>query len=364
MRRQWAAGNMGHASLNQLFPLIAFHLCACRPLQSCMTSRQPGCLMRQPSWLPETRAVQSWRCSQPASQVGDRLSCVVSLPPEDRVQVAGTQTGGMLKQSHSALPAAGAPAQLLAQAVCASMQLHCMAGRPQQALQHLQQQLVLLRGARVLMRDMEVLWETAVAAAAAARDWQQLQQALHSARAWAAEADDDDSAAFLARLHGLEAAGRLAAEQIQHAVRQYSRAIHLCPTDAAMRVGLTGAVLMQPAAVASSAEVALRLLDSPAVVAAAVAGNGAASVAPAGKVRARTCRMWLAAQRCMPALHAWPLAACRMYDPFCVTIAALLLLPLCAGAAHCCPGGKHCRCVGSGTVQPRAVGPAPICSGP
>jgi hypothetical protein len=165
------------------------------------------------------------------------------------------------------------------------MQLHCMAGRPQQALQHLQQQLALLQGARVLMRDMEGLWETAVAGAAAALDWELLQEALLSAKAWAAEVDDD-SAAFLAKLHGLEAAGRLAAEQAQHAARQYSRAVHLCPTDASLRVGLAGAVLMQPVAAASSAEVALRLLDTPAVVATGVAGNGAASVAPAGKVRA------------------------------------------------------------------------------
>ena len=232
---------------------------------------------------------------QSASEPGGRvetsvLACLISI--REAGCAGSTQMSGVLIQRPSAAPPAGTPAQLLAQAVCASMQLHCMAGRPHQALQHLQQQLVLLRGARVLMRDMEGLWETAVAGAAAARDWQLLQKALLSAQTWAAEADDG-SAAFLAKLHGLEAAGRLAAEQAQQAARQYSRAVHLCPTDAGLRVGLAGAVLMQPAAAASSPEVALRLLDSPAVVAAAVAGNRTASVAPAGKVRARVRRMWV-----------------------------------------------------------------------
>ena len=169
--------------------------------------------------------------------------------------------GASLQPIPAWLPA-GTPARLLAEAVRASMQLHCAAGRPAAALEHLQQQLPALRAARVLQEDVERLWATAAAAAAAARDPQLLQQALDSARAWAVEADAD-SAAFLARLHGLQAAASLAAQQPGSAAGMYSRAAHLCPTSAPLWAGLAASLLLCPERGSGGAEAALRLLELP-----------------------------------------------------------------------------------------------------
>lgn len=179
---------------------------------------------------------------------------------------------------------AGTPAKLLAGAVRATLQLHCTAGRPAQALEHLRAQLPVLREARVLQEEMEALWVVAAAGAAAARDPTLLQQALAAARAWAAEADAD-AAAFQARLCGVQAAASLAAEQPAAAVRQYSAALHLCPTAATPWAGLASALLMRPADGGRSADAALRLCDCPAVAAAmATDRRQPATAPPAGKV--------------------------------------------------------------------------------
>lgn len=167
-----------------------------------------------------------------------------------------------------------------------ALQLKCEAGQPAQALEHLQQQLVMLRAGRVLLADMEELWVTVVAGAAAARDAPLLQQALSAARAWAVQVDDG-SASFTARLRTLEAAGSLAVGDTVRAVAQYSQALHLCPTDASLSVSLAAAVLMLPAGSGTAGvAAALRLLQSPLVVEAAVAARDLPGVAPAGKVRA------------------------------------------------------------------------------
>ncbi len=166
------------------------------------------------------------------------------------------------------------------------MQLQCTAGRPAAALAHLQQLLPALRAAHVLNEDMEGLWATAAAAAAAARDPQLLQQALDSAKAWAVEVDAD-SAAFLARLESLQAAASLAVQQAAAAARQYSRAAHLCPTSAPLWAGLAASLLVRPQDGSSAAEAALRLAESTLPQQAAVAAKRTGTplhVPPTGKV--------------------------------------------------------------------------------
>lgn len=196
-------------------------------------------------------------------------------------------------------PPAGTPARLLAEAVRAAVQLHCEAGRAAQALSHLEQQLPALRSAQVLHADMEGLWATAVAGAAAASDPWLLQQALAAAQAWAVEADDDSSA-FQARLLGLQAAASLAAQQAQQAAAQYSRAVHVCPGSAQSRLGLAAAVLLRPGGGPHEAEAALRLLDSPAVAAAVARVERTTRMAPGGKVglvrRGSRCSLWWESQ--------------------------------------------------------------------
>lgn len=180
------------------------------------------------------------------------------------------------------------PSKLLAEAVRASMQVHCAAGRPAQALERLQQQLPVLRDARVLQEDMEGLWMVAATSAAATRDAQLLQQALGSAKAWAVEADADD-AGFMARLAGAEAAAALTAQQAQRAAVHFSRAAHLCPTSASLWTGLAAAVVMRPDDGGRSAEAALRLVEAPVVEQAVAAGKAAVAATedmpPAGTVR-------------------------------------------------------------------------------
>lgn len=181
----------------------------------------------------------------------------------------------------------------------AAVQLHCEAGRAAQALSHLEQQLPALRSAQVLHADMEGLWATAVAGAAAASDPWLLQQALAAAQAWAVEADDDSSA-FQARLLGLQAAASLAAQQAQQAAAQYSRAVHVCPGSAQSRLGLAAAVLLRPGGGPHEAEAALRLLDSPAVAAAVARVERTTRMAPGGKVglvrRGSRCSLWWESQ--------------------------------------------------------------------
>ena len=135
----------------------------------------------------------------------------------------------------------------------------------------------------MLAEDVQTLWLTAAAGAAAARDPDLLQQALAGARAWAEEADVAD-AAFLAGLVGAEAAACLASDQPAAAVAAYSRALHLCPWGASLRAGLVAAVLGRPAdgGKADAADAALRMLGSPAMAAAA---QRTLRAAPAGKVR-------------------------------------------------------------------------------
>ena len=198
------------------------------------------------------------------------------------------QTAALMPHSHqTSLPLpAGTPARLLAEAVRATMQLQCTAGRPGAALAHLQQQLPALRAAHVLSEDMEALWATAAAAAAAARDPQLLQQALDSARAWAVEVDAD-SAPFLARLESLQATASLALQQAAAAARQYSRAAHLCPTSAPVWAGLAASLLLRPEDGSSAAEAALRLADAPLLQQAGMAAKRSGApvrVPPTGKV--------------------------------------------------------------------------------
>ena len=135
----------------------------------------------------------------------------------------------------------------------------------------------------MLAEDVQTLWLTAAAGAAAARDPDLLQQALAGARAWAEEADVAD-AAFLAGLVGAEAAACLASDQPAAAVAAYSRALHLCPWGASLRAGLVAAVLGRRAdgGKADAADAALRMLGSPAMAAAA---QRTLRAAPAGKVR-------------------------------------------------------------------------------
>lgn len=254
-----------------------------------MTSLQPGWLTQRPRWRLGMRAGLSWQCSRYPSLVSRIGQHNLPSWPAWGYMSEGQSVEASI---HILLPAplctrcaAGTPAKLLAEAVRATMQLHCMAGRPQQALAHLVQQLVALRDARVLQGDMEGLWVTAAAGTAAARDSQLLQQVLDGARAWAAEADAD-SAAFQARLCSMEAAASLAAQQAARAVRQYSRAVHLCPTAAVPWAGLAATLLMRPEDGGRSAAAALRLCELPALLAAVQADKQEALlVPPAGKVR-------------------------------------------------------------------------------
>lgn len=258
-------------------------------------------------------------------------------------------------------PPAGTPANLLAEAVRAAMQLHCEAGQAAQALAHLEQQLPALRSAQVLHADMEGLWATAVAGAAAARDPLLLQQALAAAQAWAAEADDD-SPAFRARLLGLQAAASLAAQQAHQAAAQYSCAVHIHPSSVEARLGLAAAVLARPGSGASQAEATLRLLDSPAIAAAVARGERATRVAPGGQVgRAASpavCDFGMSEQGqrlelLVSASSCWQ----RVYDPRMPHLC-------CAACARGCGRGRHRRRTGSSTLHPRAAAAAPVNSSP
>ncbi|KAL4853629.1 Tetratricopeptide repeat protein SKI3 [Chlorella vulgaris] len=271
-------------------------------LQLLLGARDQAGSVLQPSAIPHTstglqtavqlnlaRALTGGGASLEAAQRYEELELAAELydqPPAWLAYAAAKRCNGDVGGAVQAAGLAvgpGTPAQLLAAAVRAALQLKCEAGQPAQALEHLQQQLAMLRAGRVLLADMEELWVTVVAGAAAARDAPLLQQALSAARAWAVQVDDD-SASFTARLCGLEAAGSLAVGGTVRAVVQYSQALHLCPTDASLSVSLAAAVLMLPAGSGTAgAAAALRLLQSPLVVEAAVAARDLPGVAPAGK---------------------------------------------------------------------------------
>lgn len=166
---------------------------------------------------------------------------------------------------------AGADGAMAAEAAAVLLRVEAATAGCSGVLAALQRLLPALAQRKAHLAAVQRLWLAAAASAVVAQDGELLGLAAHGARQWAADADAEEPA-FLSELLGLQGVAALASGQQLQALRLHSRALHLCPWDAASAVRLAGAAVQaQP----TRAAAALRLLAAP-LVARAARDQGAA----------------------------------------------------------------------------------------